>query len=50
MKDHEPEYQQNQAVRGDALVLPLTALGRTQLPVAGGKAAQLGELPRKSWR
>jgi len=47
MSSHEPADQtHNQAVRVDALTLPLDRLDRTLLPLVGGKAAQLGELIR----
>jgi rifampicin phosphotransferase len=44
MKREEPEHQQQSQGSADALVLPLAVLDRILLPVAGGKAAQLGEL------
>ena len=50
MRHQEPEHQepehqqQDQATGDDALVVPLNALDRTLLSVAGGKATQLGEL------
>ena len=40
------KQQLHQALNDDALVLPLDILDRTQLPLVGGKAAQLGELIR----
>jgi pyruvate,water dikinase len=47
MKYQEPEdQQQTQSSGGDALILPLSDLDRTLLQIAGGKAAQLGELLR----
>src|SRR5205807_3621146 len=39
-QQHEPESMSSAA----ALVVPLDTLDRTSLPVAGGKAANLGEL------
>ena len=46
MNMHE-QQQPHQALNiSDALVAPLDALNRTQLPLVGGKAAQLGELIR----
>src|SRR5690348_438792 len=44
---HHGQQQEHENTSGDAaLVAPLDALGRTSLPVAGGKAANLGELIR----
>jgi pyruvate,water dikinase len=45
VRNDELEHQPyDQATHGDVLVLPLTALDRTLVPVVGGKAAALGEL------
>jgi rifampicin phosphotransferase len=45
MRNPEREYQQLYSlVSASALVVPLTGLDRTLLPIVGGKAAQLGEL------
>src|SRR6266508_4438839 len=47
MSSHETKHQpSDQSVRDDALILPLETLDRTLLPMAGGKATQLGELIR----
>jgi len=47
MSNDDSEQQlRDQAVHTDALVLPLEQLDRSLLTVAGGKAAQLGELIR----
>jgi phosphohistidine swiveling domain-containing protein len=44
---HHGQQQGHESTSGDAaLVVPLDALDRTSLPVAGGKAANLGELIR----
>src|SRR2546430_14707807 len=44
-QQHEPESMSSAA----ALVVPLDTLDRTSLPVAGGKAANLGELIRSGF-
>src|SRR6184192_328328 len=42
---HQGQPQEHESLSDDAaLVVPLEALDRTSLPVAGGKAANLGEL------
>jgi rifampicin phosphotransferase len=42
---HQGQPHEHESVSGDAaLVVPLQTLDRTSLPVAGGKAANLGEL------
>jgi rifampicin phosphotransferase len=47
MNSHELAHQPpDQSVDADALVVPLDRLGRSLLPLAGGKAAPLGELIR----
>jgi len=44
---HHGQQQGHESTSGDAaLVVPLDTLDRTKLPVAGGKAANLGELIR----
>lgn len=47
MSDHKPAQRPpDHTDCPDALVLPLSTLNRTLLPLVGGKAAQLGELIR----
>src|SRR5437868_12388265 len=42
---HQGQQPERESTSGDAaLVVPLSTLDRTSLPVAGGKAANLGEL------
>src|SRR5437870_11683035 len=46
-RSHQGQPQERESISGDAaLVVPLETLDRTSLPVAGGKAANLGELIR----
>jgi len=45
-KDDSEHQLRDPALHTDALVLPLTRLDRSLLPMVGGKAAQLGELIR----
>jgi rifampicin phosphotransferase len=45
MQNHEKQYQESN-VSEAPLVLPLTALDASMLPLVGGKAANLGELIR----
>src|SRR5579859_7062650 len=44
MTTHGPVHQQEHMSNEAAFVLPLAVIDRTQLSIAGGKAANLGEL------